>query len=106
MKTFETGRKFRSWLSHARDGRTRFKMQRVIISGIGIITPAGNTAFEFFDSVIDGRSGLRRITRFDTSNCRVKIGGEAHLPENQTCLPPKLRSRLDRTSQMAVLAAS
>ena len=81
-------------------------MRTIVITGIGIITPAGNTANEFFDSVVQGRSALRRITRFDTSDCRVKIGGESCLPDDETCLSPKQRSRLDRTTQMAVLAAS
>src|SRR5882672_4440574 len=81
-------------------------MRRVVISGIGIISPVGNSPSEFFDAALHGRSGIRRICGFDTANCRTKIGGESSLPEDDSCISAKARSRFDRTTEMAVLAAS
>ena len=81
-------------------------MNRVVITGIGVITPAGNSPDVFFNSVVNGRSAIRLIRQFDTSECRAKIGGEVDLSEFDQWLPAKERSRIDKTSQMAVFASS
>ena len=47
--------------------------RRVVITGLGIISPVGNTVPEAWDNIVNGRSGIGEITRFDTSTFPVKI---------------------------------
>jgi len=50
--------------------------RRVVISGMGLLTPLGKGPREFFDNALKGKSVVRKITKFDTRNLRVKIAGE------------------------------
>lgn len=50
--------------------------RRVVITGVGAVTPCGNSAADTWASLIAGRSGLGRITRFDASGCNAQIAGE------------------------------
>ena len=50
--------------------------RRVVVTGIGAVTPVGLTATETWQSLLAGRSGIAPITRFDTAECPVKIAGE------------------------------
>ncbi len=50
--------------------------RRVVITGMGVITPLGLTVEEYWSSLIEGRSGIGRITRFDVSEFTTQIGGE------------------------------
>jgi 3-oxoacyl-[acyl-carrier-protein] synthase II len=49
---------------------------RVVITGVGAVTPVGNTAEEFWASLVQGRSGIAPITRFDTTGFPTRIAGE------------------------------
>ena len=49
---------------------------RVVITGLGAVTPLGNTAEEFWASLIQGKSGIGPITRFDTTGFATRIAGE------------------------------
>ncbi len=51
-------------------------MKRVVVTGLGAITPNGNNPNDFFKNICDGKSGITLITRFDTSRLTSKIGGE------------------------------
>ncbi len=51
-------------------------MKRVVITGLGAITPNGNNPTDFFRNICDGRSGIGVVTRFDPSRVPSKIGGE------------------------------
>lgn len=51
-------------------------MKRVVITGLGAITPNGNNATDFFENICDGKSGIGIVTRFDPSRVPSKIGGE------------------------------
>jgi len=46
------------------------------VTGVGTVNPVGNTARETWEGLCAGRSGIAAVTRFDTSNCRTRIGGE------------------------------
>ncbi len=51
-------------------------MKRVVITGLGAVTPNGNNPTDFFTNICDGKSGIGTITRFDPSRVPSKIGGE------------------------------
>jgi 3-oxoacyl-[acyl-carrier-protein] synthase II len=50
--------------------------RRVVITGVGAVTPVGNTAEEFWQALLEGRSGIGPITRFDTTGFDTRIAGE------------------------------
>ena len=51
-------------------------MRRVVITGMGVISPVGNDINTLFDNIIHGISGIGLITKFDTSDFKVKLAGE------------------------------
>jgi 3-oxoacyl-[acyl-carrier-protein] synthase II len=67
--------------------------RRVAITGIGAVTPCGHTASETWASLIAGRSGIRRITRFDPTGCTAQIAGEVKSFDPARTLPSPLRPR-------------
>ena len=50
--------------------------RRVVITGLGMLTPLGNTVKDSWEGVVAGKSGISTITRFDTESFAVKIGGQ------------------------------
>jgi len=78
---------------------------RVVITGIGIVTPIGNGIQEFWKALLEGRSGVSNITLFDTSNSAVKIGGEVKNLDFASYIPPVRSRKMSRTSKLAVVAA-
>ena len=50
--------------------------RRVVVTGLGAVTPIGNTVEEFWSSVKEGKVGIGEITRFDTSDYKVKVAAE------------------------------
>src|SRR5688500_5367072 len=67
--------------------------RRVVITGIGAVTPCGNTAAETWQSLVDGRSGIGRITRFDSTGCTAQIAGEVRNFDPARVLPVPVRPR-------------
>lgn len=67
--------------------------RRVVITGLGAVTPCGNTAAETWASLVAGRSGIRRITRFDSTGCTAQIAGEVRNFDPTRPLPALLRPR-------------
>ena len=51
-------------------------MKRVVVTGVGAITPLGIGAAAYWDNLVAGKSGIKWIEAFDTSAMEVKIGGE------------------------------
>src|SRR3989442_1265387 len=51
-------------------------MQRVVLTGLGAVTPVGNTADEFWSALLQGRSGVGPITKFDATDYPTRIAGE------------------------------
>ena len=49
--------------------------RRVVVTGLGMVTPVGNTVDETWTNILDGKSGITAIQHFDTSNFSVRIGG-------------------------------
>jgi 3-oxoacyl-[acyl-carrier-protein] synthase II len=52
------------------------EMRRVVVTGVGAVTPVGNTAEEFWAALIQGKSGIGPVTRFDASSLPTRIAGE------------------------------
>ena len=79
--------------------------RRVVITGLGAITPIGNNVDDFYAGIKEGRIGLDNISKFDTSNFRVKIAAEVKdfAPENY--MDKKAARRMELFSQYAVAAA-
>jgi 3-oxoacyl-[acyl-carrier-protein] synthase II len=67
--------------------------RRVAITGIGAVTPCGNTAPETWAALVAGRSGIGRITRFDSTGCTAQIAGEVRNFDPARLLPVPLHPR-------------
>ncbi len=78
--------------------------RRVVATGAGVISPVGNTVEEFWDSLINGRSGIKRLTHFDTEKYSSKIGGVVEGFNPGDYFPPKEARRMDRFVQFALAA--
>jgi 3-oxoacyl-[acyl-carrier-protein] synthase II len=79
--------------------------RRVVITGIGLLSPAGNTPEEFWGNCLEGRSGIDVITAFDTSEYPTRIAGEVRNFDPEAYIDPKLAKRADRYCQFALAAA-
>lgn len=69
---------------------------RVVITGMGTINPLANTVNEFWDNLIEGKSGIRLVKHTDLSDFSVQIGGEVDYPDLSEYFPQKMLRRLDR----------
>jgi beta-ketoacyl-acyl-carrier-protein synthase II len=70
--------------------------RRVVITGMGAITPVGNDVPAFWDSLVNGRSGITRITLFDPVKTAAKVAGEVKGFDADTVMPKKEVRRNDR----------
>lgn len=80
-------------------------MRRVVVTGIGAITPVGNTFKESWDSIVKCFSGIDKITKFDISDCRWKVAGEIKGFEPKDFLTTKEARILDPFIQYAYVAS-
>jgi beta-ketoacyl-acyl-carrier-protein synthase II len=78
---------------------------RVVITGLGAITPLGNTIAEFWENLLRGKSGIRRITQFDASAYPCQIAGEIPAFEAGDYMDRKEARRIARSAQIALAAA-
>ncbi len=79
--------------------------RRVVITGMGALTPLGLSVQDTWQSLLAGRSGIDRITSVDLSECTCQIGGEVKGFDAQAILGRKEARTLARVSQLAVVAA-
>jgi 3-oxoacyl-[acyl-carrier-protein] synthase II len=79
--------------------------KRIVVTGMGAITPLGNSVASFWDGLLAGRSGIRKVTAFDSENYPSKIGGEVSDFDPGEWMDPKDAKRNDRYTQFAVGAA-
>jgi 3-oxoacyl-[acyl-carrier-protein] synthase II len=78
--------------------------RRVVITGMGAVTPFGVGVDPLWDGLVEGRSGIRKISLFDCSEFDVTIGGEIPNFEPEKYIDRKLIKRLDRFVQFALVA--
>lgn len=81
-------------------------MQSVAVTGLGIISPIGNTVEEFWNSLKEKKVGIGEITRFDTSEFKAKLAAEVKDFDPQDYMDFKEAKRMELFSQYAVAAAS
>ncbi len=81
------------------------KPRRVVITGLSAITPLGNDIGSSWDALLAGKSGLGRITQFDSSDFATHIAGEVRGFDPTVYIAPRQCQKMDRFSQFAVCAA-
>jgi len=79
--------------------------RRVVVTGMGVLTPVGNDVASYWDAIVHGRNGIGPITRFDTTEHKVKIAGEIKGFDPTCVLDRKEIRRNDPFVQYAVYAA-
>ncbi len=85
--------------------RSPFARRRVVVTGIGCVTPLGVGLDDTWSAAIAGRGGIRRITRFDATDFPAQLAGEVPGDLDLSDLPAKEARRLDRTIALALVAA-
>lgn len=78
--------------------------RRVVITGLGAVTPLGQSVDKFWDGLIDGSSGVGKVTLFDTTGFGVEIGAECSDADFDS-IDRKTQKRLDRNALFAIIAA-
>ncbi len=81
------------------------KKRRVVVTGLGIVSPIGNNIEDFWKSILEGKSGVRRLTCFDPAHFTCKIGAEVKNFDPTPYLSAKEIKRMDRFVQFAVVSA-
>lgn len=80
-------------------------MRRVVITGLGAITPIGNNVSQMWESVKAGKCGIDRITLFDTTDRKVTLAGEVKNYVPEEVLDKREVRKMDRYVQFAMVAA-
>lgn len=80
-------------------------MNRVVVTGLGAVTPIGNDVETFWKSLVDGKCGVDFITRFDTADFKVKIAAEVKGFDPLQYIPKNEVRKMDLFCQYALAAA-
>lgn len=80
-------------------------LRRVVVTGIGLVTPLGNDAEQTWDGILNGRSGVGRLTRFDASGFPVRIAAEIRGFDPELYVDKKDVKKMDSFALYAVAAA-
>ena len=81
------------------------ELKRVVVTGMGAITPLGKTVSEYWDGLINGVSGADNITQFDTAKFKTKFACEVKDFEPTNYLDRKEARKIDRFTQFALIAS-
>lgn len=84
---------------------TDYKRNRVVVTGVGAITPIGKTPWEYWEGLLDGRNGIDYITAFDPSKHDCRIAGEVKKFDPCDYMEKKEAKRTDRFAQFGIGAA-
>ena len=79
--------------------------RRVVVTGMGAVTPIGNSVEDFWKGIKEGKCGIDTITRFDVSDYKVKLAAEVKDLNIEDYMDRRSAKRLDRYSQLAMIAA-
>jgi beta-ketoacyl-acyl-carrier-protein synthase II len=80
-------------------------MKRVVVTGVGAVTPVGLDAPSTWAALLEGQSGVGKVTQFDAGDYPVQIAGEVKGFDATGRIEPKELRRMDRYAQLAVVAA-
>ena len=78
---------------------------RVVVTGVGAVTPIGNNKNEFWNSLVTGKSGADKITTFDPHQFGTRIAAEVKNYDPKLTIPMKESKRMEKFAQFAVTAA-
>ncbi|MBR0089874.1 MAG: beta-ketoacyl-[Clostridia bacterium] len=81
-------------------------MRRVVITGMGAVTPLGNDVKSFWEGIKSGKNGVSRVTQFDASDLKTQIAAEVKDFEPTDYIDKKEARKMDRFTQLAMVAAS
>lgn len=81
------------------------ELRRVVITGLGAISPLGNTASDTWKAMIDGVSGIAPITSFDATHYKTQFAGEVKGFDPMTVIDRKEARKMDRYSQFSICVA-
>lgn len=81
------------------------ELKRVVVTGMGAVTPLGHSAKETWNNLVNGVSGIDTITLFDTTNFKTKIAAEVKNLNVTDYLDRKEARKMDRYTQLALIAA-
>ena len=79
--------------------------RRVVVTGLGAITPIGNNVEEFWKGIKENKCGIAQITEFDTEKFKVKLAGEVKGYNPEEHFDKRSCKRLDKFSQFAIIAS-
>ena len=82
------------------------ELKRVVITGLGALTPIGNTVDEYWESLKNGKSGAAPITQFDASKFKTQFACEIKNFDIKDHLDRKEARKLDQFSQYAMVSSS
>lgn len=80
--------------------------RRVVVTGLGVASPIGCSIEQFWQNLISGKSGIKRISLFDPTPFDVKIAGEVRDIDLQKWIDPREQKRLDRFTRFTLYTAS
>ncbi|MBC8277190.1 MAG: beta-ketoacyl-[acyl-carrier-protein] synthase II, partial [FCB group bacterium] len=80
-------------------------LKKVVVTGMGVVSPIGSTLADFWNSLLAGKSGMGLITRFDTSDFTTKIAAEIKGFDPQNYMDRKESRRMDLFCQYAMASA-
>ncbi|MEA5533242.1 beta-ketoacyl-ACP synthase II [Crocosphaera sp. XPORK-15E] len=84
---------------------TNSQLKRVVVTGLGAITPIGNTLTEYWEGLLSGRNGIGEITHFDAAQHACRIAGEVKGFDPHDYLDRKEAKRMDRFAQFGVITS-
>ncbi len=79
--------------------------RRIVVTGLGLLSPVGNSVAESWDSICNGRSGIKLITEFDVSELATKIAGEIRDFDVTDFIPAKDARRIDKFMHYGLAAS-
>ena len=81
------------------------ELKRVVVTGLGALTPIGSTVSEYWEGLKSGKSGANDITYFDTSNFKTKFACELKNFDPENFMDRKLSRKMDRFAQYAIVSS-
>ena len=82
------------------------QLRRVVVTGLGALTPVGNSAPETWEALVNGKNGIAPITAFDATNFKTQFAGEVKGFDPTPLMDRKEARKMDRYSQFSVWVAN